>query len=148
MKKIYLLILTLIFGISSFSFAADNEKVSRAALFSFQKGFKNAQQVSWEQTSSCFKATFYIDGQALYAYYDKGTSELIAVTRFILSNQLPLNLQQELRGKMNNGWIVDLFEVAAEGETFYYATVENGSEKRVFKSSGFSDWSTISKKEK
>ena len=142
------MILTLLIGLSSISFASDNEKISRATIVSFHQDFKNATQVSWTQTTSFYKATFNLDGQIMYAYYDKTQPELIAITRFILSSQLPLNLQQELRTKLKDGWIVDLFEIASGGETFYYATIENGSEKIIFKSSGFSDWSFISKKDK
>jgi hypothetical protein len=126
--------------------AGDNEKINRATLVSFQHDFRTAKNVSWAQTSTCYKATFDLDGQIIYAYYDKDQSGLVAVTRNILSNQLPLNLQQELRDKLKkDGWIADLFEVASGGETYYYATVENGTSTLIYKSSGFSNWSQISK---
>ncbi len=146
MKKTYLLILTLLLGISSISLASSgDEKISRATLISFKQDFKKATDVSWSETATCFKVTFNLDDLVMYAYYDKSTSELIAVTRFLLSNQLPLNLQKQLRAKLNDGWIVDLFEVAAEGDTFYYATIDNGSQKLIYKSSGYSDWNLVSK---
>jgi hypothetical protein len=145
MKKISFMILTLLIGFSSISFAAGNDKVDNATLVSFRHDFQNATNVSWAQTSTCYKATFELDGQTIYAYYGKNEAGLIAVTRFILSSQLPLNLQQELRSKLKDGWIADLFEVASGGETYYYATIENSAAKTIFKSSGFSNWSQISK---
>jgi len=148
MKKICFMILTLFIGFCSISMAADNDKISRATLALFQNDFKTATNVSWAQTATCYKATFNLDGQVVYAYYDKDQSGLIAVTRFILSNQLPLNLQQDLRGKLKEGWLADLFEVASGGETYYYATVEDSSSRLVYKSSGFSNWSLVSKTEK
>jgi hypothetical protein len=149
MKKIFFLILTLSIGISSISSAAGNDKVDNATLASFRQDFKSAKDVSWTETPSCYKAEFDLDGQILYAYYSKNEPGLIAVTRFILSNQLPLQLQQELRGKLKkDGWIADLFEVVSGGETYYYATVENSSDKIGYKSSGFSNWAQISKTEK
>ena len=148
MKKITFMIFALLIGFSSISLAAGNEKVDNATLISFRHDFKTARNVSWAQTTTCYKATFDLDGQIVYAYYGKNESGLIAVTRFILSNQLPLNLQQELRDKMKDGWIADLFEVASGGETFYYATVENAASKMIYKSSGFSNWSLVSKTDK
>lgn len=145
MKKISCMILTLLIGFSSISFAAGNDKVDNATLVSFRHDFQNATNVSWAQTSTCYKATFEVDGQTIYAYYGKNEAGLVAVTRFILSSQLPLNLQQELRSKLKDGWIADLFEVASGGETYYYATIENSATKTIFKSSGFSNWSQISK---
>lgn len=148
MKKISCMILTLLIGFSSISFAAGNDKVDNATLVSFRHDFQNATNVSWAQTSTCYKATFELDGQTIYAYYGKNQAGLVAVTRFILSSQLPLNLQQELRSKLKDGWIADLFEVASGGETDYYATIENSATKTIFKSSGFSNWSQISKASK
>ena len=148
MKKISCMILTLLIGFSSISFAAGNDKVDNATLVSFWHDFQNATNVSWAQTSTCYKATFELDGQTIYAYYGKNQAGLVAVTRFILSSQLPLNLQQELRSKLKDGWIADLFEVASGGETDYYATIENSATKTIFKSSGFSNWSQISKASK
>ena len=148
MKKISFMILTLLIGFSSISFAAGNDKVDNATLVSFRHDFQNATNVSWAQTSTCYKATFELDGQTIYAYYGKNQAGLVAVTRFILSSQLPLNLQQELRSKLKDGWIADLFEVASGGETDYYATIENSATKTIFKSSGFSNWSQISKASK
>lgn len=145
MKKISFMILTLLIGFSSISFAAGNDKVDNATLVSFRHDFQKATNVSWAQTSTCYKATFELDGQTIYAYYGKNEAGLVAVTRFILSSQLPLNLQQELRSKLKDGWIADLFEVASGGETYYYATIENSAAKTIFKSSGFSNWSQISK---
>mgnify|MGYP001547172165 FL=1 len=148
MKKISFMILTLLIGFSSISFAAGNDKVDNATLVSFRHDFQNATNVSWAQTSTCYKATFELDGQTIYAYYGKNEAGLVAVTRFILSSQLTLNLQQELRSKLKDGWIADLFEVASGGETDYYATIENSATKTIFKSSGFSNWSQISKASK
>jgi hypothetical protein len=145
MKKVSFMILTLLIGFSSISFAASNDKVDNATLVSFRHDFQNATNVSWAQTSTCYKATFELDGQTIYAYYGKNEAGLVAVTRFILSSQLPLNLQQELRSKLKDGWIADLFEVVSGGETYYYATIENSAAKTIFKSSGFSNWSQISK---
>lgn len=148
MKKINLMILAFLIGFSSISLAADHEEVNKATLVYFSRDFKNATSVSWTQTSTCYKATFYFDGQVMYAYYNKDESGLVAVTRNILPNQLPINLQQGLHSKLGDGWISELFEVDSGGETSYYATVENGSFKLGYKSSGFADWSRISKAKK
>jgi hypothetical protein len=72
----------------------------------------------------------------------------MAVTRYISSIQLPLNLQSNLKKSYSNYWISDLFEIASNDGTAYYVTLENADTKIVLKSTGGTDWSVFEKSKK
>lgn len=145
MKKIITLALVLTtLTISAF---ADNTKlVNQRVINSFTKSFGNAEDIRWEARNDIYKVTFKTGGKEMYAYYD-GQGEMIAITRNIHIDQLPLTLSGELKSKFNENWLSELFEVSANGETAYYATVESATHITVLKAEGTSGWS-IYKKDK
>jgi hypothetical protein len=83
----------------------------------------------------------------LFAYFNKG-GELIAVTRFISPNQLPLELLTSLKKTNSNYWVSDLFEIQTESGTSYFATIENADQIVVLKSEGINGWQTFQKEKK
>ncbi len=82
----------------------------------------------------------------MFAYY-KPNGEHMALTRNIESNQLPINLSAALKDKFDEYWLTDLFEVSAEEENAYYATISNATHVVVLKSQGTNGW-VVFKKEK
>src|SRR5450631_2347797 len=66
------------------------------AKISFRNEFKNAQVISWEVSRKFIKVTFKLNDMVLFAFYS-GNGQLLAVTRNIVSSQLPINLVRELR---------------------------------------------------
>jgi hypothetical protein len=83
----------------------------------------------------------------MFAYYSE-QGNLIAVTRNITSSQLPLSLMTDLRNNYRGHWISDLFEIAVNGETTYYITLENGDYSLVLKSTGSAGWEVFKKERK
>jgi hypothetical protein len=147
MNKLILSIATmLMMGVSAFA-ANNDEVVNRQALRSFKRDFTNASNISWEQKETYTRATFSLNGQVLFAYYNTN-GELQAVVRNIVSDQLPISLLSDLKKDYSNYWITDLFEIAADGQTTYYVTLESGEKKIVLKSQGTSFWSVFSKEKK
>lgn len=147
MKKIMLVwALMLTVGLSS-SFANFTETVSQQVVNAFKKDFADAQNVSWEVSKTFAKATFKMNDQVLYAYYSK-EAELTAVTRNILSEQLPINLLTSLKKGYGAYWISDLFELAAGGSTSYYVTVQDGEQQLILRSSGSASWEVFKKEKK
>ena len=122
------------------------DRVSPTVLKSFETSFKAAQEVSWTVTGEMYKAAFTFNGQHVTAFYNNEGS-LVALTRNITSNQLPIKLQTELKNK-ETGWITDLFEVSGEEGVTYYVTMENADQKVVLKSEGISSWSVYQKTDK
>jgi len=86
-------------------------------------------------------------GQVMFAYYNE-SGELIGVVRNILSDKLPINLMTELKRSYNDRWISDLFEMASEGQSTYYVTLETADDTLVLKSNGLSGWSVYKRTKK
>jgi hypothetical protein len=147
MKKMILSLATvMMMGFSVFANGTNNV-VTQEARDAFKKDFATASDIRWEQTSNFLKATFNFNGQVLTAYYF-ANGDLQAVVRNITSDQLPLNLLTGLRGNYADYWITDLFEISSNGQTTYYATVENSDKKIVLKSDDLSSWDVYSKEKK
>lgn len=145
MKK--LITLALVLTTLTISAFADNTKlVNQKVINSFTRSFGNVEDIRWEIKNDLYKVTFKSGGKEMYAYYN-GQGDMIAITRNIHLDQLPLTLSAELKSKFNESWMTDLFEVSANGETAYYATVESATHITIYKAEGTLGW-TIFKKEK
>jgi hypothetical protein len=147
MKKTFLSIaLILAAGISS-TFANDNDGINKSVKSSFSKDFKSATNVQWQQKSKFDKATFSLNNQIMFAYYDP-TGMLVAVSRNITSENLPIRLQADLKNTYANYWISDLFENAAHDATTYYVTLENADQKLILQSGNSTEWSVYKRTNK
>jgi hypothetical protein len=129
------------------AFAKNNEGISNEITTSFNKDFVSATNVSWIKQKDFTKATFTMNNQVMFAYYDE-SGDLIASARNILSEQLPINLMNDLKKGYSNYWISELFEMDKEGQAFYYVTLENADETLILKSSSFNSWSTYKRSKK
>ena len=147
MKKRILLLSIVLVSFTAFSFAADAPAVSKNVMSSFNKQFSNARDIKWESQADFVKAQFTMNEMVLFAYFNKN-GDLIAVTRFISPNQLPLELLSSLKKQHTGYWISDLFEIQSENGTSYYATLENADQIVVLKSEGISGWNTFQKEKK
>jgi len=146
MKKTILTIVMMLTVALTTAFASDGGTNTKAQN-SFGNSFTGASNVSWQQDANFTKATFTMSNQVMFAYYDQD-GELVAVVRNILSEQLPINLQTELKKKYNDRWISNLFEMAKEGQTTYYVTLESADETITLQSTDFNSWSVFKKAKK
>jgi len=121
------------------SYAGTGVKVNERVINSFRKDFATAQSVVWEKSNEYVKATFTLNQQVMFAWYDRQGS-LMAVSRNIVSTQLPIRLLTEVKKHYAQYWITDLFEIAMNNETIYYITLENGDHKLVLRSTGAAGW--------
>ena len=144
-KRIVTLALLLTLGLSNI-FANGAEGVNQKVMNSFKSEYANARDVKWETTKDYVKATFNLNDQVMFAYYSID-GEQIAISRNIVSTQLPINLLSDLKKNYADFWISDLFEIATKTETAYYVTVENGDNTIVLKSSG-GLWEVFKKEKK
>ena len=147
MKKRILLLSIVLVSFTAFSFAADAPAISKNVMSSFNKQFSNARDIKWENQADFVKAQFTMNEMVLFAYFNKN-GDLIAVTRFISPNQLPLELLSSLKKQHTGYWISDLFEIQSENGTSYFATLENADQIVVLKSEGISGWNTFQKEKK
>ena len=145
-KVIFAIAMMLTLGWAS-AFANTNDNVNDQVAASFRKDFATAKEVKWQTESNYVKATFTMYGQVMFAYYNE-SGELIGVVRNILSDKLPINLMTGLKKNYNDRWISDLFEMASEGQSTYYVTLETADETLVLKSNGASGWSVYKRTKK
>lgn len=137
MKHFFIsLLLLFLLGIETF---ASDTMVSPRVLHSFQKTFTAAKDVSWTANQEIYKVEFFYSTQYITAYYN-AAGNLLGLTKNILSTDLPVLLEKNLKEKYNDYWIADAMEVSTEDETVYYATLENADNKLVVKSFQ-NDWS-------
>jgi hypothetical protein len=144
-KTIFSIAAVLMIGLSAF--ANNGTDVNQQAVRAFTKDFSTAKNAVWEQNKDFIKVTFTYAEQVMCAFYNN-SGELQAVTRNILSDQLPLSLLTELKKEYNGFWISGLFEMASDDQTSYYVTLENADKTLVLKSVGISNWSVYSKTRK
>jgi hypothetical protein len=146
MKKSILIWAVLLISATSFSFANTNDDSNTNVKSSFKKDFENAKEVKWENRNNFIKATFKLGDKIICAYYSK-EGDLVAMTRNILSSDLPITKQISLAKDYKGYWITDLFEISSNDETAYYVTLENADSKLILKSDG-EGWSTYKKETK
>ncbi len=145
-KSILIGALLLMVGLST-TFANIKETVNERVLNSFNKEFVGAKEVNWENGKTFAKATFKLNNQVMFAYYSQD-GELLAVTRNLISGQLPISLLADLKKNYSDYWITDLFEMANNQETSYYITLESASQTIVLRSVGAAGWETFKKEKK
>jgi hypothetical protein len=146
-KTILAMAVMLVTGLTS-AFANKSNDVNKLAVASFYRDFATAKNVIWEQQKDFVKVTFTMNDQTLYAYYNNADGQMVAVTRNILSDQLPIGLLTSFKNNFNGYWVSDLFEMSSDGQTAYYATLESGNETLVLKSNGFNEWTVYQKEKK
>jgi hypothetical protein len=139
MKKQILILALVLVGITGSSFATGTPDVNKYAERSFNQQFAGAHDAKWEDCKTFVKVSFEMENQSLFAYYSNN-GELLGVSRYISTTQLPVQLLITLKKQYSGYWISDLFEVHVNDDTSYYVTVENGSQKKVLKSYDSVGW--------
>jgi hypothetical protein len=138
--------LTIVMFTTTFAKNTD-DNINAKALTTFTEKFADVKEVKWSKADNYYKATFKMNDQVLTAFISEA-GEWMGVVRNLLSYQLPINLQTDLKKNYSQYWISELFEFATDGETVYYAIVENADQKISLKTSGQMDWSSIRKEKK
>ena len=139
--------LTLAIVVSTLSAFAVEEKVSTRVLDAFKNEFNTAKEVEWTVGNTYYMATFTYNDKYVFAYYNmEGT--LLGLSHYISTAELPMTLQNNLKKNYSDYWVSDLFEVAKNGRTEYYVTLENADKKIVLQSSDSNDWDDYKKVKK
>jgi len=146
MKKITIMLAMMLTLTTTWAFTGE-ETINKQAVAAFQTEFVGATNASWSADNQCYKVSFTLNDQKLFAFYSTD-GEFIAVTRYISPLHLPLYLQSSLKKLYHNGWVSDLFEVSSANETSYYVTIENADAKTILKSVDGREWSVYQKDKK
>jgi len=143
MKKI-IVTMAMMFTVGTISAFAANDEVAPKVLNAFSTDFNTAKEVEWTVGTNYYRAAFTFNEKHVFAFYN-ADGELLGLTRYISSLDLPMNLQSSLKKGYSDYWISDLFEVANNSGTNYYITVENADTKMILKATGDSDWKEYKK---
>lgn len=110
--------------IVSNSKTVNSENVITSVTKSFNAKFANAADVSWKQNDDLYFARFVLnDKNFTAAYSDQG--EMIALSRMLLTDQLPLVVLASLEEKYQEYKLpTNVTEIVMQGSTSYYLTVE------------------------
>lgn len=138
------MILTMAIALSTLCSLAMEVEVSSKVLDAFKTEFSGAKEVSWTAGENFYKASFVYNDQYVFAFFST-EGEMLGMTRYISSVDLPMSLQTGLKRNYGSYWISDLFEVSNNEGTGYYITVENADAKVVLKSNATGGWTQYSK---
>jgi hypothetical protein len=142
MKRSTVLAALLLTLCTTYSFATPANGGDAATRTYFSRDFQNAQLISTQDYSTFTKVTFKMNDVVMFAFYNLN-GELLAVTRNIVSNQLPVNLLTNLKKHYGDKWITDLFEFSGNEQNCYYISLENADSKTTLRSNG-NDWEVYS----
>lgn len=138
MKKI-ILSMAIVLALFSSAFAGHTGNTKELAVAAFQKDFHKASDVRWAVTDNYVQATFSMDKETLYAYYDF-QGNLIGLVHHILTTSLPENLRKDIKKHYNNYWVSELFEVTSDAGVYYYVQLKNANETLVLSTEGTNGW--------
>ena len=121
---------------TSYAFAGPADEVSGEIKVSFSRSFKGARLMSTEAHEAFTKLTFKMNDVIMSAFYSPD-GELLAVTRNILSTQLPMSLMLGLKNDYSAYWITELFEFNGSDNTnCYYVSLESADQQVTLRSNG------------
>jgi len=109
---------------------------------SFKTDFRNADVIEAKTKTNFTEVNFALNGQIMTAFYAID-GHLLAVTRNLVSSQLPVSLLMNFKKHYSDYWITDLFELSRDSESTYYLTLENSETKTILRSNG-ETWETYS----
>jgi hypothetical protein len=137
MKKI---ILSMAIALAVFSTAfAKPDSINDRAVAAFQKDFHKASDVSWVSTSNYARATFRMDNETQFAYYDF-QGNLIGVVHNMLTSSLPANLSRDIKKHYSNYWVSELFQITSDKGVYYYVELKNADETIALTTEGGNGW--------
>jgi hypothetical protein len=127
MKKIILSFSLFIAG-TAMVFANDDIKINEAVKQSFEKEFKGAQFIKWDQISEYSKAVFVLGGHRAEAYFSQ-TGELAYCVRDIFFDQLPLAVMTAVDKKFAKAGVAEVREISTTNGTEYRIIMEDQGAK-------------------
>ncbi len=139
MKKFIIVLAAVLTLISATAFADGKEKFN-PALTTFQKEFKGASDIKWEQGRDAIRAVFVLNNFRVEAYFGY-TGELLGTARNVLFDQLPLGVIREIGNRYGTAPVYEIIEYNIGAETFYYMTVELPNKKLLVKATSSGDLS-------
>lgn len=123
MKNVLILTFVLM-GLSSLSHASVPTNVNEKVIHTFNKVFKNAQNVVWASKEKYNEASFDMGSVKTKAIINND-GHLIQTIRYYKEANLPSNILYSVRKKYNNEEIWGVTETSSENGVNYYITLKS-----------------------
>ncbi len=148
MKKLTIIVTAIAMFFSTVAFAKGFDPVSSEVQTAFLKKFTGAENVTWKKSGALYFAEFQMQQNSLLVAYSDN-AELVAISRTIPLNQVPLQLSQTLADNYSDYTMSNaVTEIVLEGVTSYYLTIENKSKILALKATANGDIEVLSKTKK
>ena len=132
MKRLFFAALVAVL-VGTSAFAADTKdasKVSYKVRTVFDAKFNGASNIEWTLREDFTKATFLLADQQVEAFFSSD-GELIATSRKVELNKLPLNAIQSIQKKYAAYTISEAIEMDQDGEKSYYVSLQKSDKKQI-----------------
>ena len=128
MKKIYFSTAFFVLFLGTTAFANGEELVSARVRESFKKEFTSAVSVSWKEIKKekIYEAQFIYNNQRLCAFFDEN-GELLATSRAIHAESLPLLIIKGLNSKYEDFRLLEVLEHVKGAETSYLLKLDDSN---------------------
>jgi hypothetical protein len=140
MKKIFLV--ALISACTLHVFASD--PVDAKVLESFNKTFKNVENVSWSTSEYTYEVRFDQDKVSAKITYDKN-GNIVRTMRYYTEEKLPLMVLTKVKNKYSDKKIFGVVELSSDEGTFYHITLEDANNWLNVKADSYGSTSVESK---
>ena len=137
MKKFIIGLAAVLTLVSTTAFATGKDKIN-PALTTFEKEFKGATDVRWQEGTDVIRAAFIFNNFRVEAYFSYA-GELLGTARTVLFNQLPLAVIKEINNRYGEVPAYEIVEYSSGTETFYYMTVDLINKKLRIKATSEGD---------
>ena len=118
--------------ITTAAFAAPEDKKNPAEA-TFQKEFKGAEDVKWNEGRDAICANFVLNSSRVEAYFDY-SGELLGTARTVTFNQLPLAVIKAINNRFESSApVYNIVEYTCGTETFYHMDAETSKKHYLLK---------------
>ena len=141
MKKI---LFAALLSLGSLSLFAAGPGVDEKILESFNKTFRNAEEVSWTEMEDSYQVSFKQNTISSKITYDK-QGNIVKTLRYYFEDQLPLMILSKVKNKYAGKKVHGVVEVSSESGTYYHITLEDEKSWTELKADVFANITVVKK---
>lgn len=133
MKKFLVsLLLMLAVGFTT-AFANDEPGITKQVKKNFEKEFAGATSVKWDNLGDYQVATFTLENNRVEAYFNTETGELEGTARYVLFDQLPLQVVKAFNKNFDSTDFLSALEISNHAGLFYRLKAETQNKRYSLK---------------
>ena len=122
------------------SFAAE-KNISPIVMETFHHSFKDAKNVTWEETNGLIRVNFMSEGKESYAYYTN-EGELMVVAKQVSITELPNGLQTDLKNKYSDYTVINVYSLESDDHNEFCVVLSKDNKTLTLQGS-YKKWRTV-----